>query len=129
MTYVKSSASVKSGSGGIAKPRPGPPPIRAFKDVGPELERLRLRAAATIRDFFLTKIRSLRIPNTNIQILQQSVLLKYKDLHRFLMERHGEGAGEVRQTYVNTMKWYFYNHFERYSKGLAKLQVGYSVSF
>ncbi|RUP47313.1 hypothetical protein BC936DRAFT_145868 [Jimgerdemannia flammicorona] len=127
MTYVKAnvSASKAGSSGGKAGKagKAGPPPIRALKDVGPELERLRIRASGIIRDFFLNKIRSLRIPNTNIQILQQSVLLKYKELHRFLMERHGDGAAEVRQTYVNTMRWYFYNHFERYSKGLGKLQA------
>ncbi|CAG8489569.1 2639_t:CDS:10 [Ambispora gerdemannii] len=94
----------------------------AFKDVGPELEKLRLKAAEKIRDFLLKKIKSLRIPNTNVQILQQSVFLKYKELHRFVMERYPEVAIEIRQTYVNTMKWYFYNHFERYNRGLQSLQ-------
>lgn len=66
---------------------------------------------------------TLRIPNTNIQILQQSVFLKYKALFHFVTERHHEAATEIRQTYINTMRWYFYNHFDRYHKGLVKLQV------
>ncbi|CAI2179301.1 19760_t:CDS:10, partial [Funneliformis geosporum] len=77
--------------------------VKAIKDVGPELEKLRLKATEKIRDFLLTKIRSLRIPNTNVQILQQSVLLKYKTLYQFLMERYSDVAIEVMHTYVNTM--------------------------
>ncbi|CAG8435656.1 8672_t:CDS:10 [Funneliformis mosseae] len=96
--------------------------VKAIKDVGPELEKLRLKATEKIRDFLLTKIRSLRIPNTNIQILQQSILLKYKTLYQFLMERYSDVAIEVMHTYVNTMRWYFFNHFERYNRGLHKLQ-------
>ena len=71
----------------------------------------------------MTKIRSLRIPNTNVQILQQSILLKYKTLYQFLMERYSDIAIEVMHTYVNTMRWYFFNHFEKYNRGLQKLQV------
>lgn len=97
-------------------------PIRALQDIGPELEKLRLKAISTIRDFFVNKIITLRIPNTNIQILQQSVFLKYKALYHFVTARHHEAAAEIRQTYINTMRWYFYNHFDRYHKGLVKLQ-------
>ncbi|KAL1919768.1 uncharacterized protein VTP21DRAFT_1699 [Calcarisporiella thermophila] len=97
--------------------------IRALRDVGPKLEKLRLKAADKIREFLLNKIRSLRIPNTNVQIIQQSILHKHKPLFGFLMERHREAAAEVRQTYVNTMRWYYFNHFERYLRGLQKLQL------
>ncbi|KAG0172911.1 hypothetical protein DFQ30_009374 [Apophysomyces sp. BC1015] len=98
-------------------------PIKALRNVGPELEKLRLKAAITIRDFFISRIHSLCVPNTNIQIMQQSVFLKYKELHMFLLERHQEAAVEIRQNYINSLRWYFHNHFERYSKGLAKLQA------
>ncbi|KAF7727175.1 hypothetical protein EC973_007950 [Apophysomyces ossiformis] len=98
-------------------------PIKALRNVGPELEKLRLRAAITIRDFFISRIHSLCVPNTNIQIMQQSVFLKYKELHMFVLERHQEAAIEIRQNYINTLRWYFHNHFERYSKGLGKLQA------
>lgn len=98
-------------------------PIKAFRNMGPELEKLRLKAASTIRDFFISRIHSLCVPNTNIQIMQQSVFLKYKELHMFVMERHQDVAAEIRQTYINSLRWYFHNHFDRYAKGLAKLQV------
>ncbi|KAI9253595.1 hypothetical protein BY458DRAFT_521646 [Sporodiniella umbellata] len=98
-------------------------PIKSLQNVGPELEKLRLKAASTIRDFFLSRIQLLCVPNANIQIMQQSVFLKYKELNSFVMERHHDAASEIRQTYINALKWYFQNHFERYSKGLLKLQM------
>ncbi|KAI7868117.1 Sac2 family-domain-containing protein [Spinellus fusiger] len=98
-------------------------PIKALRNVGPELEKLRLKASATIRDFFVSRIQSLCVPNTNLQIMQQSVFLKYKELHMFVLERHQEAAAEIQQTYIHCLRWYFHNHFERYSKGLLKLQT------
>ncbi|KAI8602883.1 Sac2 family-domain-containing protein [Dissophora ornata] len=96
--------------------------IRALKEVGPELERLRIKTVEKIREFLLMKIKSFRIPNTNVQIMQHSVLLKYKELNQFVMERHSEVATEIRQTYANTLRWYFSNQFENYAAGLEKLQ-------
>ncbi|KAG0004561.1 Histone acetyltransferase kat2b [Modicella reniformis] len=95
--------------------------IRALKEVGPELERLRIKTVEKIREFLLSKIKSFRTPNTNVQIMQHSVLLKYKELNQFVMERHGEVAAEIRQTYANTLRWYFSNQFETYATGLEKL--------
>ncbi|KAF9388230.1 Vacuolar protein sorting-associated protein 52 [Podila verticillata] len=96
--------------------------IRALKEVGPELERLRIKSVEKIREFLLTKIKSFRIPNTNVQIMQHSVLLKYKELNQFVMERHPDVATEIRQTYANTLRWYFSNQFEHYAVGLERLQ-------
>ncbi|KAI8355152.1 Sac2 family-domain-containing protein [Blakeslea trispora] len=98
-------------------------PIKALENVGPELEKLRLKAVSTIRDFLVSRIQLLCIPNANIQIMQQSVFLKYKQLHYFVLERHHEAAREIKQTYLHAMTWYFQNHFERYSKGLQRLQA------
>ncbi|KAI9322660.1 Sac2 family-domain-containing protein [Dichotomocladium elegans] len=98
-------------------------PIKALRNVGPELEKLRLKAASTIRDFFIERINALLVPNTNVQIMQQSVFLKYKELHQFVIDRHHDAAAEIQQTYINALRWYFHNHFERYSKGLVKLQT------
>ncbi|KAF9968824.1 Vacuolar protein sorting-associated protein 52 [Actinomortierella ambigua] len=95
--------------------------IRALKEVGPEMERLRIKAVEKIREFLLAKIKSFRIPNTNVQIMQHSVLLKYKELNQFVMERHSDVAMEIRQTYSNTLRWYFSNQFEKYLRGLEKL--------
>ncbi|KAJ3404153.1 hypothetical protein HDV05_007317, partial [Chytridiales sp. JEL 0842] len=108
MTYVKS----QKGSH-----------IRALKDVGPEMERLRLKSAEKIREFLLRKIESLKAPNTNIAIIQQNVLLKFKELYWFLLERYGEAALEVRAIYINTVSTYFYASFEKYVKSMQNLQT------
>ncbi|OAJ41656.1 hypothetical protein BDEG_25222 [Batrachochytrium dendrobatidis JEL423] len=84
MTYVKSRQEKK---------------IRSFKDVAPELERLRQRAVEKIRDFLLKKIESLKSPNTNIAIIQQSVFLKYRSMFSFLMERYSEVGVEIHGNY------------------------------
>ena len=49
----------------------------ACADMAPELEKLRSKSVQKIRDFLLQRVASLRKKMTNIQILQQSVLLKY----------------------------------------------------
>ncbi|XP_031272153.1 ran-binding protein M homolog [Pistacia vera] len=51
---------------------------KALKDVQPELEKLRQKAVSKVFDFIVQKLYALRKPKTNIQILQQNVLLKYK---------------------------------------------------
>ncbi|KAL7202658.1 hypothetical protein ACSBR1_034181 [Camellia fascicularis] len=50
---------------------------KALRDVQPELERLRQKAVSKVFEFIVQKLYALRKPKTNIQILQQSVLLKY----------------------------------------------------
>ncbi|KNC96426.1 uncharacterized protein SPPG_08323 [Spizellomyces punctatus DAOM BR117] len=97
--------------------------IRAFKDAGPELERLRLKAAEKSRDFLIKKIDSLRAPNTNIAIIQQNILLKYKELYWFLAERYSEAAMEIRTLYVTTVGNYYIASFDKYMKSLQRVQM------
>ncbi|TPX61117.1 hypothetical protein SpCBS45565_g07345 [Spizellomyces sp. 'palustris'] len=97
--------------------------IRAFKDAGPELERLRLKAAEKSRDFLIKKIDSLRAPNTNIAIIQQNILLKYKELYWFLAERYSEAAMEIRMLYVTTVGNYYIASFDKYMKSLQRVQM------
>ncbi|KAJ8328797.1 Vacuolar protein sorting-associated protein 52 [Batrachochytrium dendrobatidis] len=108
MTYVKSRQEKK---------------IRSFKDVAPELERLRQRAVEKIRDFLLKKIESLKSPNTNIAIIQQSVFLKYRSMFSFLMERYSEVGVEIHGNYVATVSNYYFVLFEKYVKSIAKFQM------
>ncbi|RKP40437.1 Sac2 family-domain-containing protein [Dimargaris cristalligena] len=97
--------------------------ILALADTGPELERLRLVAAAKVRHFLLNKIKSIRTLATNIQILQRSIFLKYRALNHFVIERHSETASEIRDNYIFTARLYFADHFERYAKALQRLQA------
>ena len=64
----------------------------ACADMAPELEKLRAKSVQKIHDFLLQRVASLRKKMTNIQILQQSVLLKYKGLYGFLIEHAPEVA-------------------------------------
>ncbi|KAJ3216643.1 Vacuolar protein sorting-associated protein 52 [Dinochytrium kinnereticum] len=101
--------------------------IRGLKDVGPEMERLRLKASEKIRDFLLKKIEALKAPNTNITIIQQNILLKFKELYWFLLERYSEASVEIRANYCVTVSAYFFASFEKYLKSMSKVQVHKAV--
>ncbi|KAJ2122992.1 Vacuolar protein sorting-associated protein 52 [Coemansia sp. RSA 720] len=96
--------------------------LKAFQEVMPELDRLRLKASARVRQFLLDKINDLRSLNTNAHVLQSSVFLKYRFFNHFLIERHPEAAVEVRDTYIHIMRHYYLDHFETYQRGLTKLE-------
>ncbi|KAJ6257037.1 Vacuolar protein-sorting-associated protein [Drechslerella dactyloides] len=97
--------------------------IKAVEDVKPELEKLTNRAIERLRDYFVSKIKSLRIPNTNAQIIQQNGFLRYKELYGFMARHHPQLADEIGQAYINTMRWYYVSHFQRYQKALEKLKL------
>lgn len=76
-----------------------------------------------MRKFLLEKIGSLSVPNTNVQIIQQAVLLRYQPAFRFLRRWHVEAAAEILQAYINVMMLYYVDHFDMYSRGLWRLLV------
>ncbi|GAB4841746.1 Vacuolar protein sorting-associated protein 52 [Ancistrocladus abbreviatus] len=100
----------------------------ALKDVQPELERLRQKAVSKVFEFIVQKLYALRKPKTNIQILQQSVLLKYKYVILFLKEHGKEVYTEVRGAYVDTMNKVLSAHFRAYMQALEKLQLDIAMS-
>nr|XP_043606974.1 vacuolar protein sorting-associated protein 52 A [Erigeron canadensis]XP_043606975.1 vacuolar protein sorting-associated protein 52 A [Erigeron canadensis] len=95
----------------------------ALKDVQPELERLRQKAVSKVFEFMIQKLHALRKPKTNIQILQQSILLKYKYVMSFLKEHGKEIYNEVRAAYTDTMNKVLSAHFRAYIQALEKLQL------
>ncbi|KDP43341.1 hypothetical protein JCGZ_25446 [Jatropha curcas] len=101
---------------------------KALKDVQPELEKLRQKAVSKVFEFIVQKLHALRKPKTNIQILQQSVLLKYKYVISFLMEHGKEIYTEVRGAYVDTMNKVLSAHFRAYIQALEKLQLDIATS-
>ncbi|KAL5713613.1 Vacuolar protein sorting-associated protein 52 [Ranunculus cassubicifolius] len=101
----------------------------ALKDVQPELERLRQKAVSKIFEFIVQKLYALRKPKTNIQILQQSVLLKYKYAILFLKEHGKEVYTEVRGAYIDTMNKVLSAHFRAYMQALEKLQLDIATSY
>ncbi|EEE59260.1 hypothetical protein OsJ_11277 [Oryza sativa Japonica Group] len=90
---------------------------KALKDVQPE-----------IFEFVIQKFYALRKPKTNIQILQQSVLLKYKYTIVFLKEHAKEIYAEVRAAYIDTMNKVLSAHFRAYIQALEKLQLDIATS-
>ncbi|KAA8544546.1 hypothetical protein F0562_022595 [Nyssa sinensis] len=101
---------------------------KALKDVQPELERLRQKAVSKVFEFIVQKLYALRKPKTNIQILQQSVLLKYKYIVSFLKEHGKEVYTEVRGAYIDTMNKVLSAHFRAYIQALEKLQLDIATS-
>lgn len=69
------------------------------------------------------RIYQLRKPKTNIQILQQNVLLKQKYLVTFLRQHGPEVFQEVRSAYVDTLSRVLSAHFRSYLAALERLQV------
>ena len=60
----------------------------AKRELDPPLEKLRIKAVSKVRDFLMNNISLLKRPKTNLQIIQQTSLLKYKHFIRFLAQ-HG----------------------------------------
>jgi len=92
----------------------------------PELEKLRTKAVARIKDFLLQKINALKKPKTNLQILQRNVLVRFKFFTQFLAEHHPGVADEVKQHYVLTMSGVYLKQFKTYVSSLQKLELEYS---
>jgi len=92
-------------------------------DMAPELEKLRQKSVQKIRDFLLQRVSSLRKKMTNIQILQQSVLLKYKGLYHFLFEHAPEVAAEIREMYTTTMSAIYLRHVKGYLAELSRARA------
>jgi len=92
----------------------------------PELEKLRTKAVARIKDFLLQKINSLKKPRTNLQILQRNVLVRFKSMTQFLQEHHSAVADEVKMHYVATMSAVYLKQFRTYVTSLQKLELEYS---
>lgn len=101
---------------------------KALKDVQPEMEKLRQKAVSKVYDFIVQKLYALRKPKTNIQILQQNVLLKYKYVVTFLKEHGKEVYNEIRAAYIDTMNKVLSAHFRAYIQALEKLQLDIAAS-
>uniref|UniRef100_A0A383VE33 Uncharacterized protein n=1 Tax=Tetradesmus obliquus TaxID=3088 RepID=A0A383VE33_TETOB len=94
---------------------------QARRDVEAVLEKLRNRAIAKVRDFLLSKLYQLRKPKTNISIIQQNSLLKYKYFVRFLAEHGPDVHAELRAEYVSVMSRVLAGHFKTYLGALERM--------
>ncbi|CAA9960353.1 Vps52 / Sac2 family protein [Pyrenophora teres f. maculata] len=99
------------------------PELMAVQDVKPLLDDLTHRAIERIRDHIVAQIKAIRSPSINAQIIQQNAFLKYKELYVFLAKHQTELAQQIAQAYINTMRWYYLNHFTRYRTALEKIKI------
>ncbi|KAF2430077.1 Sac2 family protein [Tothia fuscella] len=97
--------------------------FKALEDLQPLMENLRNKAIARIRDYLVQQIKALRSPNINAQIIQQDAFMKYKELYTFLARHQRKLADEIGQAYINTMRWYYLNHFTRYEHALKQIKL------
>jgi hypothetical protein len=56
------------------------------KELQPELEKLKTKASARLREFLIDKIQMLTKPKTNVQVMQKEVLAKFKVFTEFLKD-------------------------------------------
>ena len=90
-------------------------------EIQPELDKLKLKVCSRVRNFMMVKINNLRKPKTNFQILQESVLLKYKPLLSFLKDHSQETFVELTNYYSEVMSKIYIHLIKTYIKESRKL--------
>eukprot|EP01029_Cantina_marsupialis_P018538 TRINITY_DN426_c0_g1_i2.p1 TRINITY_DN426_c0_g1~~TRINITY_DN426_c0_g1_i2.p1 ORF type:complete len:664 (+),score=181.31 TRINITY_DN426_c0_g1_i2:127-2118(+) len=100
-----------------------PTETAAARELIPELQKLKACAVEKAERFLMAKISELKKPNTNIQIIQASVLLKYSALSRFLRDNSPDTFTEVVTVYGSTMSKVLAQMCKSYRSDLGKLKV------
>jgi len=95
----------------------------AGRSLLPELEKLKIRALTKAKDYFAAQINAIRKPKTNVQVLQQTSLVKYAPLFRFLQLEAPAIAEELRTLYIESMGRTLHNLFKAYYNQLLKLDL------
>lgn len=96
--------------------------VKAIKGAEAQLRLVVDKAVERIRDFIVTRIKSLRVAGINAQAIQKD-LLNYRELYSFLAKANSSLAKDLFQAYINTMIWYYSSFFQRYYKSLEKLNL------
>ena len=92
LKYLQQNSPAKDGSSlDIA-----PSETFAGKALSPDLEKLKSRAVVRIKEYFCTQFAALRKPKTNVQMLQQTSLVKYAPLLQFLQQEAPVIAEDLR---------------------------------
>jgi hypothetical protein len=95
--------------------------LKSIKEIVPQIEKAREIAALRIRDFLISKVNSLKKPRTNIQIIQQNVLLKLRFFHEFLESANPSFSNEVRSFYGVSGSKIFAAQAKNYAAEMAKI--------
>lgn len=89
----------------------------------PDLERLKSKSTAKINEYFTRQFKALRQPKTNVQVLQQTALVKYAPLMHFIQMEAPALGEELRNLYIESMGRTLLSLFRSYSSQLLKLDV------
>lgn len=88
----------------------------------PELEKLKVKALAKIRDYFTAQFNAIRKPKTNIQMLQQNSLVRFAPLIQFVHLESPAVAEDLRSLYIESMGKTLQNLFKCYYTQLVKME-------
>lgn len=93
----------------------------AFRDVAPELGRLRMAAVGRCRDLLMESIYELRRPRTNTQT-KQAAMLRHKPAATFLRGHGGGVYHEVRAAYAEKVSGKLLDIFRSYWGSFERLE-------
>ena len=96
---------------------------RAFREMTKEIGSLRSKAVSRTREWLLTNINLLKKPQTNLQQIQSSVLLKYRSFYEFLAEVDPDVCAEVVSSYSSTMDKLYAHLVKTYADDIMKLSA------
>ncbi|KAJ3710382.1 vacuolar sorting protein [Lentinula raphanica] len=104
--------------------------VKAARDLGDVVEGLRIVAATKLRVFFLALFQPIRNSvTTNMQVLQTSVLLKYRPLFAFLQRQAAPVAHEIQRSYIGAARVYYETGFRRYARSLGYIKARTTEKF
>ncbi|KAH8830476.1 vacuolar sorting protein [Flagelloscypha sp. PMI_526] len=98
--------------------------VKAARDLGDVAEGLRIVAATKLRIFFNALFRPIRASvTTNMQVVQSSVLMKFKPLYVFLKRQVPNVALELQRSYASAARVYYETGFRRYIRSLGYVKA------
>ncbi|GAA94732.1 uncharacterized protein L969DRAFT_87539 [Mixia osmundae IAM 14324] len=105
------------------------PRVAARQSLDNVAELLRIKAAEKIRAFFVEALMPYKTSIApNLQILQTSVLLRYRELFAFLQRHALKTAHEVQKVYLTHIRWYYETGFRRYVRSLERIRARSSAA-
>jgi hypothetical protein len=88
-----------------------------------QLEKMKIRCLSKTKDYFSQQFNALRKPKTNVQVVQQTLLLKYAPLLQFVQSEAPAIGEELRAMYVESMGRTLLSLFKSYTAQLMKLDL------
>lgn len=103
--------------------QPGVLELPSARDSAPELQKLRTRAIQRVRDYIVTRIDTLRLPETDVQVVHCDLVENYLLFYNFLKEQHPVSANSIRQQYIALIETIYFSKFRAYVQALSRLPL------